>query len=906
MKKLLSFVLLACLGVNAQTLVLHNGKKGSNQEFRPGPAGLMIENLDGSFTQIGQDLIGGTTLSGLPPGVANGSQLVSNGPGAQGVYQAKPIADVADYPLVIGDGSTDVCTSFQAFIDANPGKHLLARKTGAPSQGGGGANSLDYYSSCTFHLKYNGTWLDAPVNNNWSGAVNFLFAAGVTGFQIDPSCSGCRISNIAEIGGGKPVNNAAACYNTSTPLVYPFTGATDGFLVYGGEPTLDQVQANCNARDGIHIDGSNINIGGFIGQPDGWQVNGGISNQNLHDNLYIHGGDSNAGYEYKLLTYFSGGWGVEDDASLGNTHVASFTTGDGRDVGAAAKATSNISSISCSSFTCSVVAATPVASIQNGIWIVIAGTTNYNGVYYVTSFTDTTHFSYVTVAASVATENAGTVGVDGSTHMFANAIRSVSDAACPSGQAVLTSQSAQFGIDTQAGATINVAGAGAAGALLTTTISSVVNEYSVNLAVNCSTAVTNTQASYGGGISHGPIFDKNQGVTWVGPYWESNQPTAKIASGNTVVGGNMSINWTFGSPLYLHGQFLDVQTFSQRALSDVSNGGMNVNCGSTVNVGSCFLQLQNYNGSYSWLLNGPWSTANEFQIKDGSSGGQAVFQAVDGGDTSILPAQASAGNINLFGTSQAAHITFERGGGMLQGSTTAPAVSVNTSGSDVEDLYTSGANCSAIGSTASLTALPGSFIAQFCKTTGISTPLQFTSTLATGTPPFSVASTTNVANLNASSLNGATFAAPGPIGSTTPSTGSFTTLLASGIIDGKAPVTITTGTSANLGTTYSSGYTLNQEATAGTGVTYTLPATVTGAQYCVHNSGTTGVVNTGVLTVYPPSGSFVILNGVVNTVGGGGTHGVASGGAAADSACFVAIDSTHWEVFVGKGTWTEN
>jgi hypothetical protein len=139
------------------------------------------------------------------------------------------------------------------------------------------------------------------------------------------------------------------------------------------------------------------------------------------------------------------------------------------------------------------------------------------------------------------------------------------------------------------------------------------------------------------------------------------------------------------------------------------------------------------------------------------------------------------------------------------------------------------------------------------------------------------------------------------LGAITPSS-----IVATGIVDGQAPITITTGTTANLGTTYSSGYTLNQEATAATGVTYTLPATVTGKQYCVKNSGTTGVVNTGILTVYPPSGSFVILNGVVNTVGGGGTHGVASGGAAGDTACFVAIDSTHWEVFANRGTWTAN
>ena len=133
-----------------------------------------------------------------------------------------------------------------------------------------------------------------------------------------------------------------------------------------------------------------------------------------------------------------------------------------------------------------------------------------------------------------------------------------------------------------------------------------------------------------------------------------------------------------------------------------------------------------------------------------------------------------------------------------------------------------------------------------------------------------------------------------------------TSLLATGIVDGQAPITITTGTTANLGATYNSGYTFNQEATAGTGVTYTLPATATGKQYCVANSGTTGVVNTGVLTVYPPASSYIIYKGVVNTVGGGGTHGIASGGAAGDSACFIAIDATHWLVLSGSGTWTLN
>ena len=59
-----------------------------------------------------------------------------------------------------------------------------------------------------------------------------------------------------------------------------------------------------------------------------------------------------------------------------------------------------------------------------------------------------------------------------------------------------------------------------------------------------------------------------------------------------------------------------------------------------------------------------------------------------------------------------------------------------------------------------------------------------TSTATTGTAPFVVASTTNVANLNASSLGGATFAAPGAIGSGTASTGAFTDLSSSGTVSG--------------------------------------------------------------------------------------------------------------------------
>jgi hypothetical protein len=55
---------------------------------------------------------------------------------------------------------------------------------------------------------------------------------------------------------------------------------------------------------------------------------------------------------------------------------------------------------------------------------------------------------------------------------------------------------------------------------------------------------------------------------------------------------------------------------------------------------------------------------------------------------------------------------------------------------------------------------------------------QISSTLATGTAPLSVASTTKVANLNADQLDGKDWAAPDPIGSTTPNSGAFTSLTA--------------------------------------------------------------------------------------------------------------------------------
>ncbi len=64
--------------------------------------------------------------------------------------------------------------------------------------------------------------------------------------------------------------------------------------------------------------------------------------------------------------------------------------------------------------------------------------------------------------------------------------------------------------------------------------------------------------------------------------------------------------------------------------------------------------------------------------------------------------------------------------------------------------------------------------------TTISATGQITSTLVTGTAPLVVASTTVVANLNASRLLGSTWASPSAIGNTSPSSATFTSLVCNG------------------------------------------------------------------------------------------------------------------------------
>lgn len=124
---------------------------------------------------------------------------------------------------------------------------------------------------------------------------------------------------------------------------------------------------------------------------------------------------------------------------------------------------------------------------------------------------------------------------------------------------------------------------------------------------------------------------------------------------------------------------------------------------------------------------------------------------------------------------------------------------------------------------------------------------QLASTIATGTAPMVVASTTKVTNLNVDLLDGGDWSTPGAIGTGTPNTGAFTTLTTSG--------NATFGTS---GTTCN----LNQNGSAsGTGG---------GATYMVKNTATNviGIGNKSAFlgTAYDAT-AYIFHNGELNTHG---------------------------------------
>jgi trimeric autotransporter adhesin len=119
---------------------------------------------------------------------------------------------------------------------------------------------------------------------------------------------------------------------------------------------------------------------------------------------------------------------------------------------------------------------------------------------------------------------------------------------------------------------------------------------------------------------------------------------------------------------------------------------------------------------------------------------------------------------------------------ITSGTNTIAAMVVGSGGSLT---FTTGGTINASSLLSGTWASPGT-IGSTAPSTGAFTTLsatgQITSTISTGTAPFSISSTTVVPNLNVSQLLGSTWASPAAIGSTTPAAGNFTTMVLTGAL----------------------------------------------------------------------------------------------------------------------------
>ena len=121
-----------------------------------------------------------------------------------------------------------------------------------------------------------------------------------------------------------------------------------------------------------------------------------------------------------------------------------------------------------------------------------------------------------------------------------------------------------------------------------------------------------------------------------------------------------------------------------------------------------------------------------------------------------------------------------------------------------------------------------------------------------------------------------------------------------------APVgtVVDTGTPVTVSTAKPSEFHFNENATAATAVTYNLPTAAAGKQFCFANAYNGSAANTGTLELLTSAaGQFIIFtDGTLSATGGY----VISGGAAADAACVVGVDSTHWYFYTQAGVWTKH
>lgn len=139
---------------------------------------------------------------------------------------------------------------------------------------------------------------------------------------------------------------------------------------------------------------------------------------NQADGYLCYGADCNAHVLSGNFVYYNLLWGIHDESSLGNTHIGNQLSNGGHLWASsnqpATKAISSISrTLTNNSSTVSVVLSVADTTMKLGSCVVIAGVTDasFNSTagqcFFITSFTDSTHYSYIQPGAPVDASSSG-------------------------------------------------------------------------------------------------------------------------------------------------------------------------------------------------------------------------------------------------------------------------------------------------------------------------------------------------------------------------------------------------------------------------------------------------------------------------------------------------------------------
>ena len=352
-------------------------------------------------------------------------------------------------------------------------------------------------------------------------------------------------------------------------------------------------------------------------------------------------------------------------------------------------------------------------------------------------------------------------------------------------------------------------------------------------ASNTSVTTTNASTLY---ISGSPIASTNQTI--------SNAYALQVASGNSSFGGQIVSSVASGTAPFsvasstvvsnLNASLLNGATFaSPGAIGSVSAGS-----GLFTTIGASGVITSSVATGTA-----PFSVASSTIVAN-------LNVSLLGGATFASPG-AIGGTV-----SSSAQFTSIGASGQITStvaSGTAPFVlSSSTVVANLNASLLGGATFASPGSIGSVSAGSGLF-------TSIGATGQITSTVASGTTPLIISSTTVVANLNASLLGGATFASPGSIGSVSAGSGLFTSIGASGVItstvaSGTTPLIIASTTVvANLNASLLNGATFGSPGSIGN---------VSAGSGAFTSIGASLITLGGDLSITGASGAGVVTNGI--------------------------------------------